>query len=505
MGFVSNFALRSSSLIRHSNFVLRISRTRPSDRELTFPAPSAKLRTVCSKNSMTHHTRALADRFVASPLEFLFNILARLLGATMHRDHTLTPENTRKIVVAKLVGMGSILQATPLLRSLKRLYPQSEITFVTLKSNRGLVELLEDVDHVICMDDSGLFPMAITTLRTIWELVRLKADVYFDLELYSAFASLMTLWAVTRNRVGFYRRSTRLKNGIYTHLVYFNTRMSVRQLYLQLGRVVGAPLPEDDRTGPIKLRGADEISLQAKLEKLPGWKKDQPYIVVNPNASDLLLERRWPMEYVVTAIERLTSEGFTLVLIGSRGEADYVTSILDRISTSARQNVFNTAGLLTLGELLSLLNSARCVLTNDTGPMHMAIALDRPTVCLFGPVSPEHYGHFGDNVIMLYAPVFCSPCVHEIDEPPCNGNNVCMQRLTPELVVDSVLRFVRPKPGRPGRFIRLPMITDDQHHRPLGLVVRASIDPQLVNSSARPATSNPPHETDASSTSPNVK
>jgi ADP-heptose:LPS heptosyltransferase len=454
---------------------------------------------------MTNQTRALADRFIAWPLEFLFNILARLLGATMHRDHTMTPQNTRKIVVAKLVGMGSILQATPLLRSLKRRYPQSQITFVTLKSNRGLVELLEDVDQVICMDDSGLVPMAITTLRTIISLAKLRADVYFDLELYSAFASLMALWAVTRNRVGFYRRSTRLKNGVYTHLVYFNTRMSVRQLYLQLGRVVGAPLPEDDRTGPIRLRDSDQISLNAKLEMLPGWGSSQRFIVVNPNASDLLLERRWPVDYVITAIERLTREGFNLVLVGSRGEADYVAGIVARLSVEAKRRVFNTAGLLTLGELLSLLNTAACVLTNDTGPMHMAIALDRPTVCLFGPVSPEHYGHFGDNVIMLYAPVFCSPCVHEIDQPPCNGNNVCMQRLTPELVVDSVLRFVRPKPGRPGRFIRLPMVTDDQNHRPLGLVVRASIDPGLVNSSARPATSNLPHETDASSKSPNEK
>jgi ADP-heptose:LPS heptosyltransferase len=452
---------------------------------------------------MTHHTRALADRFIASPLEFLFNILARLLGATMRRDHTMTPENTRKIVVAKLVGMGSILQATPLLRSLKRRYPQAKITFVTLKSNRGLLERLEDVDHILCLDDSGFFPMALTTLATIFNLIKLGADVYFDLELYSAFASLMTLWAVTRNRVGFYRRSTRLKNGIYTHLVYFNTRMSVRQLYLQLGRVVGAPLPEDDRTGPIRLRPADEDSLKAKLQSIPGWKPDQPYIVVNPNASDLLLERRWPVEYVVTAIERLTREGFALVLIGSRGEADHVARIVAGLSAEAKQNVCNTAGLLALGELVALIDRASCVLTNDTGPMHMSIALDRPTVCLFGPVSPEHYGHFGDNVIMLYAPVFCSPCVHEIDEPPCNGNNVCMQRLTPELVVDSVLRFVRPKPGRPGRFIRLPMVTDDQHHRPLGLVVRASIG--LVNSSARPATSNLPHETDASSKSPNAK
>jgi ADP-heptose:LPS heptosyltransferase len=429
---------------------------------------------------MTHHTRALADRFIASPLEFFFNVLARFLGAVMHRDHTMTRGNTRKIVVAKLVGMGSILQATPLLRSLKLLYPESKITFLTLASNSGLVERLDHVDDLICLDDRGLVPMAVTTLKAIAKLVKLRADVYFDLELYSAFASLLALWAMTRNRVGFYRHNTRLKNGIYTHLVYFNTRISVRQLYLQLGRVIGAELPEDDATGPINLRATDQSSLETKLSGISGWIAGEPYIVVNPNASDLLLERRWPTDYVVRAVDKLAASGFRIVFIGSRSETDYVKGITQRLALESLPRVFSTAGLLSLGELFTLLNSASCVLTNDTGPMHMAIAMNRPTVCLFGPVSPEHYGHSGDNVIMLYAPVFCSPCVHEIDEPPCNGNNVCMQRLSPELAVDSVLRFMRPKPGRSGRFIRLPMVSDDQHHRPLGLVVRASIDPKRV-------------------------
>lgn len=268
---------------------------------------------------MTNHTRELADRFIGSPLEFLFNVLARLLGAIMHRDHTMTPANTRQIVVAKLVGMGSILQATPLLRSLKQVYPESKITFVTLASNRGLVELLENVDEVLCLDDRSIVKMAVTTLQTIAALVKKRADVYFDLELYSAFASLMALWAMTRNRVGFYRRSTHLKNGIYTHLVYFNTRMSVRQLYLQLGRVVGASLPEDDATGPINVREMDGNTLAGKLASLPGWDSGEKYVVVNPNASDLLLERRWPVEFVVKAVEKLSRLGLRLVFVGSRG------------------------------------------------------------------------------------------------------------------------------------------------------------------------------------------
>ncbi len=119
--------------------------------------------------------------------------------------------------------------------------------------------------------------------------------------------------------------------------------------------------------------------------------------------------------------------------------------MLAQLSQQARDKVVNTAGVLSLPQLFALLKNAACMLTNDTGPMHMAIALGCPTVCLFGPVHPDHYGHVGKDVVTLYAPVFCSPCVHEIEQPPCNGNNVCMRRLTPDLAIDAVNRLLKSR------------------------------------------------------------
>jgi ADP-heptose:LPS heptosyltransferase len=135
--------------------------------------------------------------------------------------------------------MGSILQATPLLKALKRQFPDAKITFVTMASNREPLNRFSCVDEILVLDDRNAMRMAVTTIQTIAALLRLRADLYFDLEVYSAFASHLALWAVTRNRIGFYRRSVAFKKGIYTHFVYFNTRMAVRQLYLQL--VIGRP------------------------------------------------------------------------------------------------------------------------------------------------------------------------------------------------------------------------------------------------------------------------
>jgi len=76
--------------------------------------------------------------------------------------------------------------------------------------------------------------------------------------------------------------------------------------------------------------------------------------------------------------------------------------------------------------------------------------------------------------------VFCSPCVHEIERPPCNGNNICMQRITPGPVIESVLRLVgsdsqdKPAPA-PGRVVRFPTVTETSDGTPLGVVVRESL------------------------------
>ena len=430
---------------------------------------------------MTHKGRILADRILAVPLAFLFNGAARLLGRLMRRNHSFASSNVKTIVVAKLIGMGSILQCAPLLKALKSRYPGAKLIFVTMRSNRELLLRLSSVDEILVLDDRSLFSMARTTFHTLFALIRQQADFYFDLEVYSGFASLLALCAMTRNRLGFYRHSTAFKKGIYTHLVYFNTRMPVRQLYLQLGRVAGVAADQNELMGPIQVHDHERASAARLLAESPGWQMEEPYIVLNPNASDLLLERRWPVNSVLEAIITMVSAGRQVVLIGAPNEAAFVRSVYEMLAPEIQFRVVNTAGRVTLGELLAILKGAACVVTNDTGPMHMSIALQRPTVCLFGPANPEHYGQNLPYVEIFYAQVFCSPCLYEADEPPCNGNNICMQRIEPRAVVDAVRRLVDAEYGSyeaqsGGRLNLLPIIADAPNGRLLGVVERASLD-----------------------------
>ena len=421
---------------------------------------------------MNTKQKLLLDRAVATPLAWGTNVAARVLGGLLRRDHSTHPESVRRIVVQKLLGLGSIVQATPLLNALRDSFPHAEITLLTAARNRGLVERLPAVDRGRYVADDSLPALLRSTAGVVAALLRHRADLYFDLEIYSAAASILSAASCARNRYGFYRHSARFKQGSYTHLVKFATNKPVSRLYLQLGLAAGAHDVPADRLGPITVSEDDRRALASALATL-GTQLAPQHIVVNPNASDLLLERRWPLASFAALLEALIRERHQVVLIGARDERAYVQGLLARLSPDARRQVIDTSGCLSFGALLAALAGAPCVVTNDSGPMHLAFALRRPTVCLFGPVDPLHYGFDASGVETLYKPVFCSPCVHEIEPPPCGGNNVCMQLISPQEVLDAVHR-VLGLPATPEPPPRTPRYVDLEG-RALGVIARVSL------------------------------
>src|SRR4051812_4848086 len=250
----------------------------------------------------TRH-KLLVDRMVGLPISWALNLMARCLGGVLRRDHSITRENTRTIVIAKYVGMGSILQATPLIRSIRAAFPEARLILVTGRGCRGLAERLEFIDEIILVDDSGLFQVAGSSLRVIATLIKKRVDLYFDLEVYSAYASIMASLSLARNRVGFFRVSAGHKRGNYTHLMYFNARNPIRYVYLQLGRLVGCQPVEPDRLERMRIDDRDREEAASCLDPLLAGRRG--YFVINPNASDLLLERRWAPEKFAELIERL--------------------------------------------------------------------------------------------------------------------------------------------------------------------------------------------------------
>lgn len=359
-------------------------------------------------------------------------MLARVLGFLLRIDHSLN-NPIRTIAVCKFVGLGSIIQATPLLQTLRKNYPDASIVFISNESNRALLNHITEIDKVFTISDKGILALLKSTARLLFKLWKQKPDVYIDLEIYSNYSSVIATMSLSKNRIGFFKNDKTYRKGIYTHMLYFNVKSPISQTYLQFARLLGCKDIVAELS--INTNNIDPTTVQIIDQKLNTILKK--YIVVNPNASDLRLERRWDLQNFVALIHKICDEfpDYKVILIGAGNETEYVNRL--SLQLNAKKNVLDSSGKLSIRELLILIANASLMITNDTGPMHIAFALKVKTVALFGPCSPQQYGGI-ENTITIYKNAYCSPCVHEFITPPCKGDNQCMKKIKVEEVLNSV-------------------------------------------------------------------
>lgn len=400
---------------------------------------------------MNTQSKILLDKIFAKTVAFFLNVIVRLVGKILSIDHDLNKE-FKTIAISKFKGLGSILQSTPMIHAIRQRYPDAEIIYVTTPANRALLEKIHWIDTIIVVDDSSFFKFIWSNITALLQLIRKRPEIYFDLEIYSDYSTLFTTFTLAKNRVGFYLRSSSFRLGIYTHMMFFNARVPVSQIYLQL----------------TKLIHCDTSSAEFYDFSNYGEPRPKEYLVINPNTSDLREERRWEKSKFVQLIQKITTElpQYDVLLIGSKSEAAYVNEIMDAIP---HPNVINTAGKTTLDELISIISHAQLLITNDTGPMHLSFCAKSPTVCLYGPSAPEKYVK-NDSTYIIYHRLYCSPCVHDFEFAPCNGDNQCMQMIQVQEVYDQVLMALQnQKPVN--RYENPPHILD-QEKKVFGIINR---------------------------------
>jgi ADP-heptose:LPS heptosyltransferase len=248
----------------------------------------------------------------------------------------------------------------------------------------------------------------------------------------------MCTLSAAKNRMGFYKSDKDYRTGLYTHLMVYNIKAPLSEIYLQTARMLNIKSPE---RGLIYLNELPEAG-QSLKDKLPGL--DQKYFVINPNASDLRLERRWPASSYLQLCNKLPDvyTGYKFVLIGNKQEKEYVNQISKLLAH--RSEIIDSSGMLNLEELVELIRGAEMIITNDTGPLHVSLALQKNTVGLFGPCSPEQYGQM-EFCTSVYMNLYCSPCVHEFMLPPCGGNNRCMKDISMIQVLQAIEKALGPE------------------------------------------------------------
>jgi len=363
--------------------------------------------------------RAL-DYWVGRPLLACLDVAAKCLGAVMHRVHATEP--VRNALFVKFQGIGSLMIAKPALAGFRRAYPGARCIFLGTPALALLAEQMPEFDLILVLDDRTLLTMlhsCVTALIRIW---RMRIDWAFDLEVYSRLSSALVTLTCARNRVGFALEELRARRA-HTHLIYFNRYGYIGEAY---ARMIGQMLPRNR-----EIDACDYGTMRfafAPLQSIP-----VPYFVFNVHAGELALVRRWPLESFRMLIDALLERrpDATAVLIG-HGNAE--TRYLSGLGRTDR--VLDLCDKLSLEETVRVLANAELVVTNDSGPLHLALATHVPIVGLFGPTRGATYLPPGrERAVALQEPIYCSPCVHHWEPPPCGGDNQCMKRLRPATVI----------------------------------------------------------------------
>ena len=334
-----------------------------------------------------------------------------------------------KILIVKPSAFGDVVHSLPFLGALRRAYPKARIGWVVARSCAGLLEGHADVDDLYVFERErwGGFRNLPRNAREFTAFARRLRAQKFDLvvDLQGLFRSaFLTRLTGAGERVGF-RNARELGWMCYTRRVRVtDPEMHAVDRYLavagQLGLAIERPVrfnvhvSDDARTFAAKWFTANAAG-RAVVAMLPGsqWPS-----------------KRWPAEQFAALASRLEAKGARVVLLGAPSER----ALAERICGMMMHPAASLAGETTIPQLAAVLERASVVVASDSGPMHLAVALDRPVVALFGPTSVARTGPYGGSAIVLRSDRACAPCF----EPDCE-NLECMRDITVEQVFEAVI------------------------------------------------------------------
>jgi len=405
---------------------------------------------------MNVDTMRYVDRWAGIPLTF-FLTLALRIGRLFS---TTYPKPVKKILFIELSEMGSTILSDPAMKKARDKLG-AELFFVIFKKNRGSLDLIGTIRpaNTFTIRENNILMLAYDTVRFLFWVRRKKIDTVVDLELFSRFTALLTGLSGASNRVGFYsfHNEGLYRGELLTHKVSYNPHIHIAKNFVAL---INSLLSRENEIPFSKKAVQDhEVDLtvmiyhEAELSNMhelvrrhyPEYDRpSQRLVLINPNASELLPQRRWMSERYVELIQKIIqSTPDVVVLITGAPAENEEAGVMKKMVDSER--CINFAGAVQLGQLPVLYSIAALMVTNDSGPGHFSSITGLPTFVLFGPETPALYGSLG-NSTPIYAGLACSPCVSAANhrKTPCTDNK-CLQAITVDQVFETIRTVLLPK------------------------------------------------------------
>ena len=326
----------------------------------------------------------------------------------------------KKALIVAPSWIGDTIMAQPLFARLHALHPGLQLDAVAPRWVAPVLLRMAEIADVI---DSP-FGHGQLSLKPRWRLARILADRRYDAVyvLPNSLKSALVPWmASIPKRVGFTGES---RYGLINvrHRLDKQALPLMVERFAQLSEAPGHPLKNSVFRPKIRSTAADQQKTLAELNL------DRPArIVAFCPGAEFGPAKRWPAAHFAALAKRLAEQGYAIWLFGSPKDH----AVAEEISQLAPSLCRNLCGATSLAQAVDLLAMAELVVCNDSGLMHVAAALDRPIVALYGSSSPGFTPPLSDQADILSLNLDCSPCFKR--ECPL-GHLDCLNKLMPEQV-----------------------------------------------------------------------
>ena len=386
-------------------------------------------------------------------IDYYLGVPLCFLGTLGHKAVKLLARRGRKplrnVLFIELSEMGSAILVDPAMRKLQK-KTGANIYFAIFKKNKPSLDLLKTVpeENIYSIREGNLLSFAFDTLKFFFWTRQKKIDAVIDLELFSRFTALLTGFSGAPYKIGFhaYFNEGLYRGGFLSHKVAYNPHIHIAKNFIAM---INALLASEREVPYSKTLISDDEIVLTKVKFSASEKKPvidiirssfgqfspekHKIILINPNASELLIQRRWPQAYYAQLIKMILENcSQAIVLItGDPREREEAERLRKQVQA---ERCINFAGKVTLDQLPLLYSVSEFMVTNDSGPPHFAAVTDMPTFVIFGPETPALYGSLGKTT-PIYAGLACSPCVSAANhrKTACK-DNICLQVIKPERV-----------------------------------------------------------------------
>jgi len=351
--------------------------------------------------------------------------------------------------------MGSLVLAHDMFTRLKTRYPHAELHALLFGKNREILDLMQVIDpaYVHTVDDKSLGGLIKSLWTAIDELRRAGVDVAIDCELFSRISSLLSYASGASVRVGFHRHT---QEGLYrgSHInrpVPYNPYRHISAQFLTLARAIDStavptskmPVVLSTKAPPlVQLNASLKPAIEARLALDFPFIAGKPLVLVYPGGGILPI-RAWPLTSYAALCKGLIADGCAVAVIGLKDDQLLAEQLVaDVRADEPFQPVIDLTGYTrSIAELLALFHVARLLVTNDGGPGQFAALTPIWTLMLFGPETPSLYAPLTPRCHSFYSNWPCSPCLSAYNHRAsyCDGDNQCLQVITPAAVLAKAL------------------------------------------------------------------